>query len=177
MARKSSASSAATTPDYTSERNISFYEMRAEISDQDSPPPPAIDIPAILEHIESLGFDDNGRYWTDDFDRVICCWPDESVRHPRARLGTIRRTGLPQKELAGTLSSLRLPAGSGLAEQIHLVFFNQAGTNIIGSEFNFHGPRVPGLKHYLGARCRDVCPSLTIKPMFSKKCHRAAGQP
>jgi hypothetical protein len=47
-----------------------------------------------------------------------------------------------------------------------MVFFIERKGIIIGSEFNFYGPRVPGFKRYLLARAPGVCPPVTIKPLF-----------
>jgi hypothetical protein len=148
-------------------RNIYFYEIRPEIQDP-SHPPPAVDIRRTLHHIEALPFTAEGRYWDDRSGKVLCCWPDHYFRHPRARLGTIRRSGFPQVELNGDLSALTIPGAAGLVEQIHMVFFLEGQTIFVGSEFNFYGPRVPGLKHYLMERAHQVCPPVTIRPLFRR---------
>jgi hypothetical protein len=83
----------------------------------------------------------------------------------RARLATIRRTDLPSVEDAGTLRPLGLPAGSGLAEGIHLVFFPQ---QIIGADFNFYGPRATSFARFHNMKTKDVenLPEIEIEPLL-----------
>src|SRR5947208_3260907 len=59
--KKSSARRSSGSGSITSERNIYFYEMRAEQPDP-ATPRPAIDLAATLTHIGSLPFDDTNRY-------------------------------------------------------------------------------------------------------------------
>jgi hypothetical protein len=70
-------------------------------------------------------------------------------------LGDIRRRFLPQIEEKGVLSNLPIPPTSGLAEAIHVVFFPN---NIVGSEFNFYGPRISRLSRYLSEKSSDIAP-------------------
>ena len=49
-----------------------------------------------------------------------------------------------------------MPAGGGLAEQTHMVFFPK---NIVGCEFNFYGPRIGRLRSYLAAKAPGTAPS------------------
>src|SRR5262245_56963845 len=65
--------------------------------------------------------------------------------------------------------TLGLPAGCGIAEQIHLVFFPVLqNAFVVGSEFNFYGPRVTALRTYLAQKATDVCAPITIKPIYRK---------
>jgi hypothetical protein len=88
-------------------------------------------------------------------ERVTLAMPDHDLPPQRLRLLNIRRTNLPHVEAAGVLTPLGLPPAAGLAEQIHLVFFPD---NVVGSEFNFYGPRATRLGDVLRARNiqRDV---------------------
>ncbi len=158
MARQRTA---APTGSSTVERNIYFYLMSPEQDDDTLPP-----ISTILSHILGLPFTDSGRYFTDREGKVSAVWPIPSPSQNKAMFGITRRTGLPQKEVGGTLSPLNVPAAGGLAEQTHMVFFQTGASVIIGSEYNHYGPRVPGFRHYLKARCASVCCPVLIEPIL-----------
>lgn len=135
-------------PPRTNVRKVFFYRVAAGIDDTGRPrdfdPVPA------LEMVDALGFEDGARYLDVGDGDVSCCWVD-SRRYPqKARLARVRRRYLPQIERQGNLADLDLEPGSGLAEQTHLVFFRY---NIIGTLFNWYGPRVSHLRHYLADRC------------------------
>ncbi|HQU38119.1 MAG TPA: hypothetical protein PLR65_16165, partial [Anaerolineales bacterium] len=55
------------------------------------------------------------------------------------------------------MNPLPIPASSGLAESVHVVFFSD---NIVGAEFNFYGPRASKLPHYLSTKARDAAPNI-----------------
>ena len=142
------------------ERKIYFYRANAGI-DQGGRPLPFNVMPA-LQHIGGLPFTPVGRYLDDD-DIRLCCWVDRINRQPRLRLVQIRQSGLPQLEQQGQLTDLAIPANSGLAEAIHIVVF---GNNIVGSDFNFHGPRMSRLSWYLRERGNGHCGDVTFEPLL-----------
>jgi hypothetical protein len=104
-------------------------------------PAPAL---AALQRI--LATDDR---YLEQGERVTLAIPDHDLPPQRLRLLNIRRTNLPHVEAAGVLTPLGLDPAAGLAEQIHLVFFPD---NVVGSEFNFYGPRATRLGELLRAR-------------------------
>lgn len=142
------------------ERKIYFY--RADIGVDRGGRPLPFDPAAALRHIGGLPFTPAGRY-LDDGDMRLCCWVDRANPHQRFRLGQIRRSGLPQVEQRGNLSDLPIPANSGLAEAIHVVVF---GNNIVGSDFNFYGPRMSRVSLYFKDKGAGRCPDVTFEPLL-----------
>jgi uncharacterized protein YgbK (DUF1537 family) len=78
-------------------------------------------------------------------------------------VGNVRRSGLPQVERGGAISPLPIPTTAGLVEQIHVVFFPD---QIVGSEFNFYGPRMASLAHYFAVKADGVCPPVKFEPLL-----------
>ncbi len=148
-------------PQRTVERNIHFYRVVTPQDDRGQRPP--FPIAATLKYLDSLEWTDDGRYLADTDGRVTCCWVDGPNPFRRLRLAIIRRSGLPQVEQAGTLSPLRIPAASGLMEPIHVAFFPNA---IVGTDFNFYGPRVSRLAMYLAQKAGGVCPPVVFEPLL-----------
>jgi hypothetical protein len=147
-------------PGQTIERKIYFYHANAGSFDNGTQVP--FDIVPALDHIDGLDFANDGRYVPDD-DRVLCCWIDSTNEHPQLRLGGIRRNGLPQVERAGRLSDLNIPADSGLVEAIHIVSFED---NIFAADYNFYGPRMSQLSHYLAVRAAEQSPAVTFEALI-----------
>jgi hypothetical protein len=110
-----------------------------------------------LERIDSLKWDRDGRYWIDPEGKETCCWVDRIDARCRLRFGTIRRGDLPQKETSGILTPLGIPLKAGLAEKIHVVFFEN---NIAGCDFNYYGPRITKLADYFPRKARGVAPKM-----------------
>jgi hypothetical protein len=142
-------------------RKIYFYRVDAGLLDNGSPVP--FDPVPVLQHIEALPFPGGDRYWEAPDGNATCCWVEPGTPLRRMRIGSIRRGDLPQVEQDGALSPLPIPATSGLVEHIHVIFFPD---NIVGSEFNFYGPRISRLKHYLDEKAEGVCPPLTFQPLM-----------
>lgn len=145
----------------TVERRIYFYRLDAGADAAGRPH--AFDPGPVLRGLDALPFTHDGRYWEDADGNATCCWIDQQFAPHRLRFGTIRRSGLPQVERDGLLSALRIPEASGLVEQVHVTFFPH---QIVGSEFNFYGPRVPRLAHYFAAKVSPLCPPLTFEPLL-----------
>lgn len=142
------------------ERKIYFY--RADVGTDDGGRPLPFNPTAGLRHINGLPFTAAGRY-LDEGDMRLCCWVDRPNPRQRFRLGQIRRSGLPQVEQSGNLSDLQIPANSGLVEAIHVVAF---ANNIVGSDFNFYGPRMSRLSLYLHEKAAGRCPEVTFEPLL-----------
>jgi hypothetical protein len=144
------------------ERRIYFYRIEAGVDDGGRPLP--FDVRPALARIDALPFSTGGRYLTDEDGNHTCCWPEVAPGAcPRLRFGAIRRSGFPQVERGGALSPLHLAPASGLAEQVHVIFFPD---EIIGAEFNFYGPRITRLAAYLQAKAGDLCPPFTVLPLL-----------
>lgn len=126
------------------ERRIYFYRVDPGL--ENGQPRPQPNLTAMLRALDSLTHSVGGRYYSTD-EGVLTSWVDSAVAH-RMRFGHSRRSALPQVELGGRLSSLRIAQNAGLAEAVHVTFF-QGG--IVGTDFNFYGPRVSGLGRYLAA--------------------------
>ena len=147
-------------PSQTIERKIYFYRANVGIDKGGKPLP--FDVIPALHHISGLHFAPGGRY-LDDGDVRLCCWVDQTNRQPRLRLVQIRKSGLPQLEQQGQLSDLSIPENSGLAEATHIVVF---GNNIVGSDFNFFGPRMSRFSWYLRVKGREHCSDVKFDPLL-----------
>jgi len=143
------------------ERKIYFY--RIDAGSDAAGRPKSFDVAAALTHIESLPFDDGGRYFGIEDGNAICCWVDDAGATGKLRMGTVRRSGLPQVDRAGTLSDLSIPQSAGLVEQIHVVFFPNG---IVGTDFNFYGPRLSKLSAYLAKKARGVVPPVVFEALL-----------
>lgn len=127
-------------------RSIHFY--RADTGQDDAGRPLPLDVTATLSAVHTLPWRrerDGGRYIEVGGDD-LCAWVDAPARPQRVRFARIRRSALPQSELAGQLTPVQLGQGAGLYEATHLCFFPN---NIIGAEFNFYAPRPTRLPRYL----------------------------
>ena len=142
------------------ERKIYFY--RATVgADNGGRPLPFNPTPA-LRHIDILPFSPAGRY-LDDGEVRLCCWVDNANPKQRFRLGQIRRSGLPRVERQGSLSDLVIPDNSGLVETIHIVVF---GNKIVGTDFNFYGPRISRLSRYFREKGNGLCQEVTFESLL-----------
>jgi len=145
----------------TINRKIYFY--RANVGDGEDGRPFAFDPTPALAHIDSLPFDIEGRYYiAQDTSETVCIVKRNASPH-RIILGSVRRSGLPQREEAGQFSPLGIPPTAGIVEPIHVVFFPD---NIVGCEFNYHGPRIGRLRAYLATKGGDHCPNITFAALL-----------
>jgi len=124
-------------------RRIYFYRVDVGRNDQTGDRNPFDE--SSLEAIARLDFAD-GTAYLEEGEVVTCGWLDRDRPHARLRVADIRRQNLPQRELDGALGPLMIGDRAGLAEQIHVAFFDH---NIVGSEFNFYGPRMGRVARYL----------------------------
>lgn len=137
------------------ERKVFFYRINV-VGDPDGLAP--YDVAPVIAELRSLLRTDD-RYLVRQ-ERATFVVP-ETGSPPRLRLFNVRRADLPQIESAGVLSPLLLDEQAGVADQIHLVFFPD---NVLGSEFNFFGPRAPRLADFL--RSKSIGPRIEIVPLF-----------
>jgi hypothetical protein len=115
-----------------------------------------LDVDAVLTAVAALPFaprDRGGRYLPQADGEDLCAWVDADVFPHRLRLARLRRNALPQAEMAGELSDVRLARGAALYEAVHLLFLPD---NVIAAEFNFYGPRPTRLPGYLEALLGDL---------------------
>lgn len=147
----------------TVERKIYFYRINA--GTDSSGRPRLFDVRPVLNHIESLPFTPDGRYLAVFDGNSLCCWVDNHNSPQKLRIANVRRNGLPQIESAGNLSPLNLPATSGLGEEVHVMFFPGG---IVGSEFNFYGPRISRLASYLFVKGNGTCQQISFEPLLRR---------
>lgn len=145
----------------TVERKIHFYRMN--VGTMPNGKPRIANLTNWLHKIDTLPFTSGGRYVDLEPGLATCCWVDHNQANHRLRFGSIRRSALPQVEQRGALSPLSIPASSGLAEQVHVVFFPN---KIVGSEFNFYGPRLSRFSDYLAQRAGLVNPTVSFEPLI-----------
>jgi hypothetical protein len=116
-------------------RSIYFYRARGLEA-----PPTRVDLRPLLAQVGARH--GNDRYWIADREVHLCL-----VDGPRrARFAYSRRRALPQVEEDGNLNALGLRPNAGLAEAIHVIQF---ANGIVGSDFNFFGPRVSRFARFL----------------------------
>jgi len=58
---------------------------------------------------------------------------------------------------------LEISLVSGLVEVVHVVFFPG---NIVGADFNFHGPRLTRLGSYFGSKAASICSDIQFDPLL-----------
>lgn len=101
-----------------------------------------------------------GDRYLEQGERVTLCLPDFDGPPARLRIVNIRRRDLPQIEAAGVLRPLGIDPAAGVADQIHVVFFPD---NVVGSEFNFYGPRVSRLADVV--RGKGIGPEIELRDL------------
>jgi hypothetical protein len=123
-------------------RTIRFYR----IGYLGQPPDRIVDAEPLLHAIDAVT--KSGDRYVVSGERVALCLPDSFVPG-RLRILNVRRSDLPQIEEDGVLQPLPLRRNAGLADQIHVFFFDN---NVIGAEFNFYGPRPSRLADFVRAK-------------------------
>lgn len=128
------------------ERKIYFYRI-APISRE--MPITFNDIVTAMSQVNNLQWTSDGRYMEVADGNSVCMWCDQLQPQVRLKIGTRRITGLPDVEASGILTPLSIGSNEGLSELTHMIIFPD---NTVGTEFNFFGPRVQRLKHYLDVK-------------------------
>lgn len=142
-------------------RRINFYRVDAGTDDAGRSLP--FDPIPGLTHIKSLTFVPPTRYRDVGGSVITCCWPDQIGPISKVRIGTVRRSGLPQLEKRGALSPVTSDPDTGIVDQTHVVFFKDS---IAGVEFNFHGPRAGRFRDYYNEKCDGITPPIYFEPLF-----------
>jgi len=146
----------------TLKRRVFFYRINAGI-DPATNQPRVVNFHQPMTHLETLKFDENGRYLkTSDDDKQLCLWVENRNLPIRLQLAHIRRGAHPPIEHGGQFSPLLLPDGRGLAEVTHMVIFPN---NICVAEFNFYGPRASQLAFYCALKLNNICPGFKLNPL------------
>lgn len=139
------------------ERKIYFYRMLLRNNGQ------IVDPREVFTYINSLPFNDAGRYQLLKEENKRSMYIDSSISPFRIRLGNIRLTGLPNVEAGGQISPLAIPRDSGLYEPMHFMVFPN---NVVGFESNFYAPRPPSLSYYLLNRASGIVNDIELLPLI-----------
>ena len=101
--------------------------------------------------------DKSGRYVDIGEEKVLEVFVDNvDVRgRPRLRLARVRRSDHPKLDdpKKPDHESLGLADGSGLAETVHVVFFDE---NVVGCDYNHYGPRPSALTTFIEEKLEEV---------------------
>jgi hypothetical protein len=144
----------------TVERTIRFYRIDAG-QDEDGSPIPFETGPA-LEFLAELRAE--GDFYLERPGKPLLCYFTDSMNAPQqVRLAAIRRSDLPEVEEGGNLEPLVIPANAGLAEQTHLVFFEDG---VVGADFNFYGPRASAFRYYHNAKTHGEFAPISVDPLL-----------
>lgn len=152
------------------ERKIHFHVLTCRRGSS------SVDMKRILERIDKLEFKEGrgGRYFPKSDGNLWTLFVDSLDNPNKARLGTIRRNALPLIEGKGKTSPLKLPSDSqGLFEPSHFVVFPNG---IVGSEFNFYGPRIVTLRAYLPAIADQLVDEVEVLPLIKKDIQKTLSE-
>jgi len=139
------------------EKKIYFYKVLFKNNDQ------FVDPQTIFSYINSLPFDESGRYLKLNGGNIRSMFIDSTTMPLKIRIGTIRKTGLPHLETRGQTSPLKIPDDSGLYEPMHFMIFPN---NIVGFESNFYGPRPASLKAYVPKKANNMVDKIELLPLM-----------
>ena len=149
------------------QRNIHFFRSVSGQDDAGRPLP--YDPTTCLTTINGLDYadtGDSGPYLDTVDSNSVCCVVDQIGPPQRIRYFRIRKNGLPSLARNGNFGPLTIPDDAGLAEEIHAIFF---ANNIVGSDFNFFGPRLTSLGYYFETM---GCESVRFEPLFNRDATR-----
>jgi hypothetical protein len=136
-------------PNLRVDRKIYFYRA---ISAADKGGKTAFEPLKAFNALKTLPWKD--RYRDEGQGKETCCWLGKRISMPcSVKFGLIRRTDLPQRESGGRLWPLKMSRGSGLAEKIHVIFFEN---NVIGADYNFYGPSLAKFAEYLQVKGNEI---------------------
>jgi hypothetical protein len=153
------------------ERSIHFYRIDTGADDGGRPLP--LDVDALLNDLDGRPWQhvtDGGRYVNIQDGDALAAWVDRGGEEPigdftplRLRFDRLRRNAIPQTELGGKLTSVRLSEHGSLSEVSHLLFLPNS---LLGVEFNFFGPRASRLPDYLQRIAGSSEPSFAVEQLL-----------
>jgi len=117
----------------------------------------------IFSYIDSLPFTNQGRYLPLGTGNSRSMYIDSVDVPMRIIIGTKRESGLPLMELDGDREPLDIPERGGLYEPMHFMIFPN---NVIGFEYNSHGPRIGSLKKYLPEKAHQLVDKVELIPLM-----------
>lgn len=153
------------------ERKIFFYTANVGRSNNGTLLP--FQPTSVLNHILDIPAAGPDRRLEIPDDKTLYCWVDDNGSPQKVRLATIRKSDFPSVEASGMLSALQLGADEGLADEIHVVFFDR---NIVGAIYNFHGPRISALAKYFSAKARHIYPNIRFDPLVDPETENRLNQ-
>lgn len=106
----------------------------------------------------------NGRYLVEPDGNALAIWIDENSTNLQLRFVKVRRQDLPSLDHDGTLEQLQVAEQDGIAEATHMVFFPN---NVVGADYNHHGPRVSRFRFYVGVKLVDLDLNLDLMPLIA----------
>jgi hypothetical protein len=131
------------------QRKIYFCKAQHLTNPQASP---ALDSVALIQALNQLP--GTADFYLEEGDQAgdqqLCAVVDKQTAPQRVRFYRVRRSDLPETEAAGQFRALQLGAQDGLAESIHMVFFDD---DVVGAEYNHWGPRATIFGRFIRERC------------------------
>lgn len=154
----------------TIERKVYFF--RLDVLPNEDGSVPSFSIEDALRSIQGLRFErtstgPRSRY-ADTHVGLLCAWPSLARDKIRLRFGRVRRDDLPRLENAGSIKPLPIGPTDGIVETTHMQFFDH---NIVGVEFNYHGPRASALSTYCETKVPDL-PHFRLRPLLNRDALR-----
>jgi len=146
----------------TIDRKIYFYKMEIKKDGRTVQPEP------IFSAINQMPFNEDGRYFQLNDGNMWSMYVDSTNLPLKARIGTIRKKGLPMMERRGQTSPLTIPPDAGLYEPMHFMIFQN---NVVGFEYNFYGPRPGSLKFYLPKKVPNLVDEVELVPLIRRDVH------
>ena len=143
------------------ERSIYFYKIRIKKHGK------LVDPKTVFTFLDKLPFSVKGRYLKSEDGHSLSIRIDKKEYPISSRLGTTRYKALPQVDKRGEIYPLKIADDEGLVESTHFIIFpNQ----VIGSEYNYHGPRISTLKWYLSKKCEeeDLFDEIELLPLLRR---------
>lgn len=141
----------------TAEKKIYFYKIFMKKGNN------SVNCDQVFSKIGSLPFTNEGRYFELKNENCHSTYVDSIASTLRANIGVIRRKDLPMKEQNGVTSLLDLPIDVGLYEPTHFVIFPN---NVLGTEYNYYGPRISCLKDYITHKVPDLVDEVELIPLM-----------
>lgn len=121
-----------------------------------------------VEHIDTLPFNDQGRYLPTSSDDILFALFVTRKEFPlQLQFARIKRADLPLLEDQGSITPLKIARSAGVLDWAHIVIFDDG---IVAAEFNRDAPRLARLGEYLYFKARG---KLENSPKFLPLFERA----